>query len=210
MTELLTAGFAPDLVPYDVGWALQRRVHRNVVSGSSPDTLILLEHEPVFTAGTRTLPDERPANGAPVVDVDRGGKITWHGHGQLTGYPIVRLAEPVVDYVRRLESTLIGVLADIGITGERVRGRSGVWVDSPGGYNKIGAIGVRVSDNVTMHGFALNCSNSLEPFTQIVPCGIRDAGVTTVSLTLGRTVTPADLADAVAAAFGAAPARVPV
>ncbi|MCU1425932.1 MAG: uncharacterized protein JWM51_2223 [Microbacteriaceae bacterium] len=214
----MKAGFAPEYVPYDVGWQLQRRVHQRVVSGESADTLILLEHEAVFTAGTRTSADERPTDGTPVVDVDRGGKITWHGPGQLIGYPILRLPQPVdgVAYVRRLESVLIGVLADYGIHGESVRGRTGVWVrsaegmgkygsTSDGGNNdgldKIAAIGVRVADGVSMHGFALNCSNSLDPFSQIVPCGIRDAGVTSIGHATGALVTPLAIVDAVVAAF---------
>jgi lipoyl(octanoyl) transferase len=143
--------------------------------------------------------DERPTDGTPVVDVDRGGKITWHGPGQLTGYPIVRLREPVdvVAFVRDLEAMMIAVAADFGVTGERVEGRSGVWVRTAGGYDKIGAIGLRVQEGVTMHGFALNCSNDLAPYAAIVPCGIRDAGVTSLSLLTGRTITPADVVPSV-------------
>ncbi|MFT4051765.1 MAG: lipoyl(octanoyl) transferase LipB [Microbacterium sp.] len=203
MLDIQTVGLAPDFVPYVQAWELQRRIHAEVVEGSRPDTLLLLEHEPVFTAGARTARHERPTDGTPVVDVDRGGKITWHGPGQLVGYPIVRLHEPidVVAHVRRLEGILIEVLAGLGVTGYRVEGRSGVWVRRPLSEDKIAAIGVRVQRGVTMHGFALNCDNSLLPFSQIVPCGISDAGVTTISEMVGRDVRPADVADAVAEAF---------
>ena len=167
------------------------------MSGNAPDTLLLLEHPSVFTAGKRTEDSERPTDGTAVIDVDRGGKITWHGPGQLVGYPILRLAEPVdvVGYVRRLESMLIGVLAEFGVDAGRVEGRSGVWMgyESPVGAEKIAAIGIRVSQKVTMHGFALNCSNSFEAYDKIVACGIRDAGVTSISRVLGREVTPTDV-----------------
>jgi lipoyl(octanoyl) transferase len=205
MLDYVDTGLSANSVPYSEGLALQRAVHQAVVSGQRPDTVILLEHEPVYTAGKRTSPDERPTDGTPVVDVDRGGKITWHGPGQLVGYPILRLAEPidVVGYVRRLEGVLIDVLAGFGIDGQRVEGRSGVWIVRDGVEEKIAAIGIRVADGVTMHGFALNCSNSLEPYAKIVACGIRDAGVTTMSRVLGRVVTPADVADAVRAGLDA-------
>lgn len=194
MLDYVVTGLSANSVPYSEGLSLQRAVHQAVVAGSSPDTVILLEHEPVYTAGKRTAPDERPSDGTPVIDVDRGGKITWHGPGQLVGYPILRLTEPidVVGYVRRLETVLIDVLADLGIEGRRVEGRSGVWVGQSHD-EKIAAIGIRVADGVTMHGFALNCSNSLDAFDKIVACGIRDAGVTTVSRVLGRTVRPVDV-----------------
>ena len=205
MLDVQTVGLAPDLIPYPDGWALQREIHGEVAAGTRPDTLLLLEHEPVFTAGARTARHERPTDGTPVVDVDRGGKITWHGPGQLVGYPIVRLVEPidVVAHVRRLEGILIEVLAGFGVEGYRVEGRSGVWVRRLRSEDKIAAIGVRVQRGVTMHGFALNCDNSLLPFSQIIPCGIADAGVTTVSEVLGRDVRPADVVDAVSAAFQA-------
>lgn len=205
MLDVQTVGLAPAFIPYPDAWARQREIHADVVSGTRPDTLLLLEHEPVFTAGARTARHERPTDGTPVIDVDRGGKITWHGPGQLVGYPIVRLREPVdvVAHVRRLESILIDVLAGFGIEGYRVEGRSGVWVRRPLSENKIAAIGVRVQRGVTMHGFALNCDNSLLPFSQIIPCGISDAGVTTMSEVLGRDVRPADVVDAVIAAFQA-------
>ncbi|HEY9307946.1 MAG TPA: lipoyl(octanoyl) transferase LipB, partial [Microbacterium sp.] len=184
---------------------LQRAVHRAVVRGERPDTVLLLEHPSVYTAGKRTAPDERPTDGTPVIDVDRGGKITWHGPGQLVGYPILRLPEPidVVGYVRRLEGILIDVLADIGLETRRVDGRSGVWIGPPGFENKIAAIGIRVESGVTMHGFALNASNELDAYERIVACGIRDAGVTTISRELGRTVTPADLVEPISARFRA-------
>ena len=199
MLDFVVAGLSANSVPYSEGLSLQRAVHQAVVSGQRPDTVILLEHDPVYTAGKRTSPDERPTDGTPVVDVDRGGKITWHGPGQLVGYPILRLPEPidVVGYVRRLEGILIDVLAEFGIDGRRVDGRSGVWITGGGRDEKIAAIGIRVEGGVTMHGFALNCSNSLEPYERIVACGIRDAGVTTMSLVLGRTVDPVDVVEAV-------------
>lgn len=205
MLDVQTVGLPPAFIPYPDAWARQREIHADVVSGTRPDTLLLLEHEPVFTAGARTARHERPTDGTPVIDVDRGGKITWHGPGQLVGYPIVRLREPVdvVAHVRRLESILIDVLAGFGIEGYRVEGRSGVWVRRPLSEDKIAAIGVRVQRGVTMHGFALNCDNSLLPFSQIIPCGISDAGVTTMSEVLGRDVRPADVVDAVIAAFQA-------
>ncbi|MBB2974639.1 lipoyl(octanoyl) transferase [Microbacterium endophyticum] len=203
MIDILTAGLAPDFVPYASAWALQKRIHASVVSGDRPDTLMLLEHEAVYTAGTRTEPHERPRTGTEVIDVDRGGKITWHGPGQLVGYPIFRLSEPidVVAHVRRLERLLINALATADIEGYQVAGRSGVWVSHAGAEDKIAAIGVRVEKGVTMHGFAVNCSNTLDGFAEIIPCGITDAGVTTVSDVLGCTVHPRDLVDAVASCF---------
>lgn len=205
MLDIVTAGLAPAYVPYAEGWELQRRVHAEVVAGTRTDTLLLLEHEAVYTAGKRTEPHERPQDGTPVIDVDRGGKITWHGPGQLVGYPIVRLAEPmdVVAHVRRLESILIDVLRPLGVDGYQVDGRSGVWVRRPLSEDKVAAIGVRVQQGVTMHGFAINCDNTLAGFRGIIPCGITDAGVTTVSEVVGRDVSPADIVDAVASAFTA-------
>lgn len=201
--QIQTVGLAPDFVPYLDGWQLQRRLHAEIVEGSRDDTLLLLEHEPVFTAGARTARHERPTDGTPVVDVDRGGKITWHGPGQLVGYPLMRLPEPidVVAHVRLLEHTLIAALREHGVDGYRVEGRSGVWVKRPLSEDKIAAIGVRVQRGVTMHGFAVNCDNSLAPFAQIVPCGISDAGVTTVSEVTGRQVTPRDLITTVSEHF---------
>jgi len=201
--DILTPGLAPHFVPYQDGWDLQRSTHADVVAGIRPDTLILLEHEPVYTAGARTARHERPTDGTPVVDVDRGGKITWHGPGQLVGYPIVRLPEPmdVVAHVRRLEGLLIEVLAEFDIVGHRVEGRSGVWVRRPLSEDKVAAIGVRVQRGVTMHGFALNCDNSLTAFRSIVPCGIADAGVTTISEVTGAVVSPAEVLATVEDAF---------
>jgi lipoyl(octanoyl) transferase len=203
MLDILTAGLAPAYVPYLDGWELQRRIHHEVVDAARPDTLILLEHEAVYTAGKRTEPQERPQDGTPVIDVDRGGKITWHGPGQLVGYPIVRLPEPmdVVAHVRRLERLLIDILRPLGVDGYQVEGRSGVWVRRPLSEDKVAAIGVRVQQGVTMHGFAINCDNTLAGFRGIIPCGIADAGVTTVSEVVGRDVSPADIVSAVAAAF---------
>lgn len=194
MIDCVVTGLSANSVPYLEALELQRAIHRDVVNGDRPDTLLLLEHPSVYTAGKRTEPHERPADGTPVIDVDRGGKITWHGPGQLVGYPILRLPEPrdVVGHVRRLEGMLISVLAELGIKAGRVAGRSGVWMrpEQPFGAEKIAAIGIRVAEGVTMHGFALNCSNSLEPYSRIVACGIADAGITTISRELGREVTP--------------------
>jgi lipoyl(octanoyl) transferase len=178
----------PGLVPYDEGLRLQRALHAQVADGEAPDTVLLLQHEPVYTAGKRTEPWERPVDGTPVVDVDRGGKITWHGPGQVTGYPVLRLADPVdvVAYVRALEQVLIEVCADLGVVSGRVEGRSGVW--TPDGARKIAAIGIRVARGVTMHGFALNADPDLSAYDRIVACGIRDATVTSLSRELGRPV----------------------
>jgi lipoyl(octanoyl) transferase len=192
-------------VPYEEAWALQRDLHATRIDGTGHDTLLLLEHPSVYTAGRRTEPHERPFDGTPVIDVDRGGKITWHGPGQLVGYPIVALPDPVdvVAHVRRLESALIDVCTGLGVATERVEGRSGVWVaaDPPGGAGrpdrKIAAIGVRVARRVTMHGFALNCDPDLTAFGAIVPCGIADAGVTSLSAELGRDVPVDEVIDAV-------------
>ncbi|CAN5499801.1 lipoyl(octanoyl) transferase LipB [soil metagenome] len=205
MADIVVAGLAPDLLPYPEALALQRSIHSDVVEGSRPDTVLLLEHPSVYTAGTRTEASERPDDGSPVIDVDRGGKITWHGPGQLVGYPILRLHDPVdvVAYVRRLEELLIAVIAHFGVTGVRVAGRSGVWIIDGAREEKIAAIGIRVAGGVTMHGFALNCSNSLDAYEHIVACGIRDAGVTTISRELGREVTPEDAARVVTERFDA-------
>ena len=185
-------GLNPDFVDYQAAWDRQREVHAAVVASEEPDTVLLLEHATVYTAGKRTEPHERPLDGTPVIDVDRGGKITWHGPGQLVGYPIVHLPSPVdvVAHVRRLESMMIGVCADLGVVAGRIEGRSGVWVpaDKSGPDRKIGAIGIRVSQSVTMHGFALNCDCDLSWAQVIVPCGIADAGVTSLSKELRRDV----------------------
>lgn len=206
MLEVLTLGLGSDPLDYRAGWALQRAIHADVVAGVRADTLVLCEHAPVFTAGKRTEPHERPGDGTPVIDVDRGGKITWHGPGQLVGYPIMRLPEPVdvVAFVRRLEQVMIDALTAFGVRGERVPGRSGVWQLRPDGSSKLGAVGLRVKDGVAMHGFALNCDNDLAPYAAIVPCGISDAGVTTASIVAGRRVSTVEAADSVVRAFGAA------
>lgn len=182
---------------YTVAWELQQQLHADRVSGSRGDTVLLLEHPSVYTAGRRTRPENRPADGIPVIDVDRGGDITWHGEGQLVGYPIVRLADPidVVKYVRTLEAMLITVCASVGVEAARVKGRSGVWITGDGQDRKVAAIGVRVAHGVTMHGFALNCNPDLSAFGRIVPCGIADAGVTSLSLETGREVTIAEVID---------------
>jgi len=226
-------GFGAAAVPYLQGWELQRRLHEQRVADEIPDTCLLLEHPPVYTAGKRTAPGDRPVGdpGAPVIDVDRGGKITWHGPGQLVGYPIIKLADPidVIAYVRALEQALIRICADFGVTARQVDRRSGAWVlggeqaagPRPAGPQaagpqgagpqgpwaqaggaatgaaspdrKVAAIGARVSRGVTMHGFALNCDCDLSWFDRIVPCGIRDAGVTSLSAETGRQVTVAEI-----------------
>ncbi|MCV7015965.1 lipoyl(octanoyl) transferase LipB [Mycolicibacterium madagascariense] len=186
---------------YRDAWQLQRELADARVAGGR-DTLLLLEHPDVYTAGKRTEPHERPvASSTPVVDTDRGGKITWHGPGQLVGYPIIGLAEPldVVKFVRRLEDSLIAVCAAFGLTTGRVEGRSGVWVPSDAGRpaRKVAAIGIRVARATTLHGFALNCDCDLSAYQSIVPCGISDAGVTSLTAELGRRITVDDVADAV-------------
>lgn len=203
MLDVLTLGLDSDPLDYHEGWALQRAIHAEVLAGSRPDTLILCQHAAVYTAGKRTEPHERPFDGTPVVDVDRGGKITWHGPGQLVGYPIVRLDEPidVVAFVRFLEQVMLDVLAEFGVAAGRVPGRSGVWHEGPAGTAKLGAVGLRVKEGVSMHGFALNCDNDLAAYRLIVPCGISDAGVTTASAVAGRTIRPADVTDAVVRHF---------
>jgi len=196
-------GLGFDAVDYLAAWDLQREVHARVADGDQAPTVLLLEHPPVYTAGKRTLPHERPVDsgGAPVIEVDRGGKITFHGPGQLVGYPIVPLPDhvKVVDYVRRVEEALIRVCADLGVPTARVPGRSGVWLqaDERGAERKVAAIGIRVSRGVTMHGFALNCDVDLGWYDRFVPCGIADAGVTTLSQELGRRVTVSDVLPAV-------------
>lgn len=192
----LRVEIAEQPVDYQLAWEQQRAWHDEVVAGTAADLLWLLEHPPVYTAGRRTEPLDRPFDGTPVIDVDRGGRITWHGPGQLVGYPIVRLPDPidVVAHVRRMESLLIDVCADLGVAADRVAGRSGVWVpaDDRGRDRKVAAIGVRVSRGVTMHGFALNCDPDLSWYDRIVPCGIRDASVTSLSAELGRDVPVAE------------------
>jgi lipoyl(octanoyl) transferase len=197
-------------VDYAPTWELQRELAAARADGTGPDTLLLLEHHSVYTAGKRTEPADRPQDGSPVIDVDRGGKITWHGPGQLVGYPIVALANPVdvVNYVRRVEEAMIAVCDALGLTAAgRVEGRSGVWLaaDADRPERKIAALGIRVQRGVTMHGFEINCDADLTQFDRIIPCGIRDAGVTSLSAELGRQVTVAEVLpiarDAVAAAL---------
>jgi lipoyl(octanoyl) transferase len=199
VSELVYLALGPVPVDYLNGWDLQRRVHARRVADEVPDSCLLLEHEPVYTAGKRTAASDRPFGdaGAPVIDVDRGGKITWHGPGQLTAYPIVKLREPVdvVAYVRALEEAMIRTCAEFGVTAVPVAGRSGAWIpgDESAPDRKVGAIGARVARGVTMHGLALNCDCDLSWFDRIVPCGIRDAGVTTLSAEAGRPVTVGDV-----------------
>ncbi|MET8084519.1 lipoyl(octanoyl) transferase LipB [Micromonospora sp. NPDC005237] len=185
------------LLDYQAAWDEQRRLHESVVAGERGDTVLLLEHPSVYTAGKRTEPWDRPMDGTPVVDVDRGGKITWHGPGQLVGYPILRLPDPVdvVAYVRRTEELLIDVCGEFGLAAGRVEGRSGVWVpeDDRGPARKVAAIGIRVARGVTLHGFSINCDCDLTYFDRIVPCGIRDAGVTSLTAELGRPISVADV-----------------
>jgi lipoyl(octanoyl) transferase len=216
----IRAGFGDRALPYQQAWDLQRQLHARRVGAEIPDVCLLLEHQPVYTAGRRTSPLDRPAGdpGAPVIEVDRGGKITWHGPGQLVGYPIIALDEPidVIAYVRAIEEALIRTCAEFGLDTTRVDGRSGVWVrgrdvqvgreavagsgatgTGTGQDRKVAAIGIRVARGVTMHGFALNCDNDLSWFDRIVPCGISDATVTSISAELGRPVAVPDVLDVV-------------
>jgi lipoyl(octanoyl) transferase len=200
----ILAGFGDSALPYDQALALQRELHARRVEDEIPDVCLLLEHQPVYTAGRRTSPEDRPVGdpGAPVIETDRGGRITWHGPGQLTGYPIVRLDDPVdvVAYVRSIEEAMIRACAELGLSTARVQGRSGAWVlgshRNDAKDRKVAAIGIRVARGVAMHGFALNCSNDLSWFDRIVPCGIKDAAVTSLSAELsgelGRPITVAD------------------
>ena len=200
---LVSADFAPEtsistlaierigLREYESALALQREIHRNVAGRTSANSLLLLEHPSIYTAGKRTLDSEKPVDGTPVVNVDRGGKITWHGPGQLVGYPIVRLANPheLVGFVREIEAGLINVCAEFSISATRIAGRSGVWISDERGERKIAAIGIRVASSVTMHGFALNVNPDLSYFQKIVPCGISDSQVTSLATELGRDIT---------------------
>jgi lipoyl(octanoyl) transferase len=192
MPAFEVVGLSPNYVDYLQAWELQRAVHADVVSGAREDTVLLLEHDSVYTAGKRTEDEERPEDGTPVIDVDRGGKITWHGPGQLVGYPIMKLPDPidVVGYVRWLEQVLIDSIAEFGLKTERVEGRSGVWAPVGDTHVKIAAIGIRVAEKVTMHGFALNCNNSLNPYETIIACGIKDAATSTISELLQQNITP--------------------
>ncbi|HUC25400.1 MAG TPA: lipoyl(octanoyl) transferase LipB [Streptosporangiaceae bacterium] len=209
-------GVGARTIGYTDAWELQRQVHQQRVAGLIPDTCLLLEHEAVYTAGKRTTPLDRPAGdpGAPVIDVDRGGNITWHGPGQIVGYPIVALNEPidVVAYVHAIEAALIGVCRELGVQAGRVAGRRGVWVAGGSQDRKVAAIGVRVARGVTMHGFALNCDCDLSWYDRIVPCGISDASVTSLSVEAGRRVAVTEALPVVerhlAAALGAARVQI--
>jgi lipoyl(octanoyl) transferase len=200
------------LVGYEAALEMQRQFHKEIVAGTRSNSLILLEHPSVFTAGKRTQDFERPSDGTPVIDVDRGGRITWHGPGQLVGYPIVKLLKPteLVGFVRTLESALIEVCATFGITAQRVDGRSGVWICDEKGERKIAAIGIRVASGVTMHGFALNVSPDLAAFGQIVPCGIDDAAVTSMARELGREIAVSEVISIVEKEITAALGKVSV
>ena len=184
---------------YEQAWELQRTLHADVAAGIRPNVLLLLEHPSVYTAGRRTEEFERPLDGSKVIEVDRGGRITWHGPGQLVGYPIIKLLEPteVVGFVREIETALINACADLGVNTVRIEGRSGVWVVDSQGDRKIAAIGVRVAKGVTMHGFALNVNPDLTAFDQIVACGIRDAQVTSLQKELGREITIEEISEIV-------------
>jgi lipoyl(octanoyl) transferase len=196
--QFLDLGLGSEHVDYQAAWDMQRSIHAAVSAGSRANTVLLLEHASVYTAGKRTEPHERPLDGTPVVEVDRGGKITWHGPGQLVGYPIVSLPESilVVDYVRRLEEALVTMLAEYGLTTGRIRGRSGVWLaaDDRRLERKIAAIGVRVATGTTMHGFALNVDPDLRAFDRIIPCGLTGVGVTSMTTELGRDLTVTEVA----------------
>ena len=178
------------MVEYEKALRMQRDLHEKVASGREENSLLLLEHPSIYTAGKRTLDSEKPLNGAPVVEVDRGGKITWHGPGQIVGYPIIALSNPheLVGFVRTIETALIKVCREFGIEGQCIKGRSGVWIKDSKGERKIGAIGIRVARGVSMHGFALNINPDLTAFSEIIPCGISDADVTSFAVELGRSI----------------------
>jgi lipoyl(octanoyl) transferase len=198
VTTTRRTGLTGPPLDYDEGLRLQRELHADVVAGRLDSALVLCQHPSVYTAGTRTQPADLPRDGSPVTRVDRGGRITWHGPGQLVAYPIVRLPEPldVVAHVRALEACLIAVCSGVGVSAVRVEGRSGAWVRGPLGDEKVAAVGVRVAEGVTMHGVALNCDADLSPYAGIVPCGISDAGVTSLTRASGRRVAVTDVADA--------------
>jgi lipoyl(octanoyl) transferase len=194
-TEKVISVSRYETMEYQQAWQLQRALHADVANGIRENTLVLLEHPSVYTAGRRTEEFERPLDGSHVIDVDRGGRITWHGPGQLVGYPIIKLLEPteVVGFVREIESALINVCSDLGVSAMRIEGRSGVWIVDSQGDRKIAAIGVRVAKGVTMHGFAINVNPDLKAYDQIVACGIRDAQVTSLQKELGREITVAEI-----------------
>ena len=194
-SELIIQNWGSD-VEYLSAWDKQRELHHKIVTENHPDVAVLLEHQNVYTAGRSTKPEDRPTDSSPVFDIDRGGRITWHGPGQIVCYPIMKLDDPVdvVAHVRRLELLIMNVCSKLGLETTQIEGRSGVWVKGNGFPDKkIAAIGIRVAKKATMHGFALNCNNSLEAFRNIVPCGIGDADVTTISLELGRDVSVAEV-----------------
>ncbi|MFM2024097.1 MAG: hypothetical protein RLZZ56_110 [Actinomycetota bacterium] len=199
MPEFVEVALAPEFIGYEEAWELQRQIHSEVAAGKRENTVMLLEHFPVYTAGKRTDDIELPQDGTPVIETDRGGKITWHGPGQLVGYPIMQLPRPidVVGYVRWLEQVLIESIAEFGLATQRVDGRSGVWAPVGQTHVKVAAIGIRVADHTTMHGFALNCNNSLEPYETIIACGIADAKTSTLTELLGREITPAMAAEVI-------------
>ena len=204
MPEFIELGLAPNFVGYEEAWDVQRKIHSEVSSGARENTVLLLEHVPVYTAGKRTEGVEYPQDGTPVIETDRGGKITWHGPGQLVGYPIMQLPRPidVVGYVRWLEQVLIDSIAEFGLATERVEGRSGVWAPVGDTHVKVAAIGIRVSEHTTMHGFALNCNNSLQAYENIIACGITDAKTSTLTELLGREITPAMAAEVIKRRLG--------
>jgi lipoyl(octanoyl) transferase len=205
MSELRILNQLGKLTDYESAWEQQRVIHSEVVDGAQPSSVLFVEHPSIFTAGKRTQMSDRPVDGSRVVEVDRGGRITWHGPGQLVGYPIIKLPDPVdvMDYVHRIEAAIIDVCQDFGIQTIRVESRTGVWVPGSGvgQERKIAAIGVRVAKGVTMHGFSLNCNPDLAEYSRIVPCGIEDAGVTSISQELGREVTIQEVSAQVMAAI---------
>ena len=207
MPEFERVGLNPNFVDYRSGMEMQLKTHAEVAANMRPNTVLLLEHKSVYTAGKRTEKHELPNDGSEFIETNRGGKITWHGPGQLIGCPIMHLPQPigVGGYVRWLEGVLINVAAEFGVAGERVEGRTGVWVNTEGGFQKLAAIGIRVSEKVTMHGFALNCNTSLDPFDHIIACGIDDAKATTLSKLAGIDITPAQAATLVEAQMGEIP-----
>jgi len=179
------------VIDYLSAWQIQKEIQEKVINNIDPNTLLLLQHPSVYTAGRRTEISDRPLDNTPVIDVDRGGKITWHGLGQIVGYPIIKLknSTDVVGFVRELETSLISICDEFGIKAERYCERSGVWLREAKGDRKIAAIGLRVAKGVTMHGFALNVNPDLSAYSKIVPCGITDAKVTSLSAELGRSIT---------------------
>jgi len=194
-TEIIIQNWGKD-VEFKQSWDQQRELHHKIVSENHPNTVVLLEHQNVYTAGRSTKPEDRPIDSSPVFDIDRGGRITWHGPGQIVCYPIIKLDDPVdvVAHVRRLELLIMNVCSKLGLETTQIEGRSGGWVKGNGFLDKkIAAIGIRVAKKATMHGFALNCNNSLDGFRKIVPCGIPDSDVTTLSLELGRDVSVAEV-----------------